>query len=100
MVFIPQILVLSIACLVFEPFNEKLTAVVSVTAVLDVYAYSETMVLTLILVVMLPHCVLYTFGVIEERSHFSHQGIEWKKKTFYNEGKLLLGLTIMNFEAL
>ena len=54
----------------FEPFNEKRTAVASITAVLDVYAYSETMAWTLILVVMLPHCVLYTFGVIRGKISF------------------------------
>ena len=81
--FIPQTLALTVACLVFEPFNEKavntsvtmllfnLTAVASLTSILDVYAYSKTMAWTLILILMLPHCVLYTFGVI--------RGIQWLK---------------------
>ena len=81
--FIPQSIALTIACLVFEPFKDKavntsvtilllnIAAVAAVTAILDVYAYSETMAWTLILMVMLPHCVLYTFGVI--------RGIQWLK---------------------
>ena len=64
---------MAIACLVFQPHQEKaanvsgtvlplnLTAAAAITTVLDVYAYSQTMAVT---VLMIPHAVLYVYGAV------------------------------------
>ena len=82
--FIPQTIAVAIACLVLEPHKEKaanisggvlllnLKAIAAITAILDVYTYSEAMAWVVIAVMMLPHCVIYTFGTI--------RGIRWLKK--------------------
>ena len=82
--FIPQTLALAIACLVFEPHKEKaanisgtlvllhLTTLATITAILDVYSYSHRMAWGLIAVLMLPHCVVYTYGAMK--------GIWWLKE--------------------
>ena len=79
--FIPHTLALALAFLVLEPHKEKaanisgtvlflnIASVAALTAILDVYAYSEAMAWVAIVVLMLPHCVLYTFGAI--------RGIQW-----------------------
>ena len=91
--FIPQVLVLAVAYLVFEPHKEKaanisgtillfnLSAAGGMTAILDAYTYSEKMAWALIVVLMLPHCVVYTYGAIrgivwlKERAVALHEGI-------------------------
>ena len=88
--FIPQTIALAIACLVLEPHKEKaanisggvlllnLKAIAAITAILNVYTYSETMAWVVIAVVMLPHCVVYTYGII--------RGIQWLKKRVMHQG--------------
>ena len=92
--FVPQSLAVAIACLVLEPHKDKaanisgtvlllnLTAAAAITAILDVYTYSEKMAWAVLVVLMLPHCVVYTYGAIrgilwfKERAVALHQGIE------------------------
>ena len=92
-IFIPQSLAIAIACLVLEPHREKatnisgtflllnVTAAAAITAILDVYTYSEAMAWVVIAVLMLPHCVVYSYGAIrgllwlKERAVDIHQGI-------------------------
>ena len=92
-IFIPLSLALALACPVFEPHKQKaanisgtallfnLTAAAALTAILSDFTYSETIAWTFILVLMLPHCVLYTYGAIrgmqwlKQRAVFTHQVI-------------------------
>ena len=72
----PQSVALAIACLVFEPHKEKaanisgtllllnLTAATAITSILGIFTYSESMAGVVMAVLMLPHCVVYTYGAI------------------------------------
>ena len=91
--YIPQSLALALACLVLEPHKEKaanisgtllllnLTFAAAVAGIIGAYTYSEAMAWALIVALMLPHCVVYSYGAIrgiqwvKERFEFSHQGI-------------------------
>ena len=79
--FIPQSLALALAYLVLEPYKEKVANVsgtvfllnlAAAAAILNIYTYSEAMVWVVIAVLMLPHCVVYTYGAI--------RGIQWLKE--------------------
>ena len=83
-IFISQSLAVAIACLVLEPYNEKvanfsgtvlllnLAAAAALIAILDIYTYSEAMAWVVIAVLMLPHCMVYTYGAI--------RGLQWLKE--------------------
>ena len=89
--------------LILEPHKEKtanisgavllfnITAVASITAVLDVYIYSEAMAWVVIAVLMLPHCVLYTYGAIRgmhwlrERAVAVHRGFLFSSDSEENQ---------------
>ena len=101
--FIPQTLALAMPYLILEPHKEKtanisgavllfnITAVASITAVLDVYIYSEAMAWVVIAVLMLPHCVLYTYGAIRgmhwlrERAVAVHRGFLFSSDSEENQ---------------
>ena len=82
--FIPQTLALTVAYVIWEPHKEKVanisgtvlllnvTAIAALTAILDIYKYSEAMAWVTIAVLMLPHCVLYTYGAI--------RGMQWLRE--------------------
>ena len=67
---------MAIACLVFQPHQERaanvsgtvlllnLTAAAAIATVLNVYAYSQTMAAAAIAVLMIPHAVLYVYGAV------------------------------------
>ena len=72
--FFPLAVGMAIACLVFQPHQERaanvsgtvlllnLTAAAAVATVLNLYAYSQTMAAAAIAVLMMPHAVLYVYG--------------------------------------
>ena len=90
--FIPQSVAFAIAYLVFEPHKKKaanisgtllilnLTAAAAITAILDSLTYTKTLAWALIIVLMIPHCVVFTYGAIrgirwlKERALVIHQG--------------------------
>ena len=87
-IFISQSLAVATACLVLEPYKEKvanisgtvlilnLTAVAALIAILDVYTYSEAMAWVVIAVLMLPHCVVYSYGAIRGCLWFKERAVD------------------------
>ena len=74
--FLPVVIGMAIACLVFQPHQERIanvsgtlhllnfTAAGAIATVLDVYAYSQRMAVAAIAVLMIPHAVLYVYGAV------------------------------------
>ena len=61
---------MAIACLVFQPRAANVSGTVlllnltAAATVLDFYAYSQTMAVAAIAVLMVPHAVLYVYGAV------------------------------------